>query len=229
MAYDAKKEQTKHLMSFEEISYPNEYVIRIFKGKYPRLNLSKNSFKNKKICDVGCGDGRDIPLLNNLGFNVYGVEITNEIVEKIKSNLEKVGIKDVVLKVGENDNIPFPSEYFEYLLSWNACYYMQNKRDFSKNVEEFARVLKPGGYLILSIPKKTCFIYKGSETIERGCRVIKNDPYGVRIGEVLRMFENEKEIEKEFSSYFKDLIFGSIEADCFGLDYHWHLVVCRKK
>jgi hypothetical protein len=43
------------------------------------------------------------------------------------------------------------------------------------------------------------------------------------------MIENEKEIEKAFSSYFTNFIFGSIEDDCFGFNYHWHLAICQKK
>ena len=76
---------------------------------------------------------------------------------------------------------------------------------------------------------KTCFIYHSSEKLKKGYRIIRNDPFNVRNGEILRMFENENEIQKEFSGYFKNFIFGSIHDDCFGYDYHWHLVVCQKK
>ena len=43
------------------------------------------------------------------------------------------------------------------------------------------------------------------------------------------MFENEKEIENAFVSEFENFVFGSIEDDCFGFDYHWHLVVCTRR
>lgn len=227
MVYDAKKEWTKAIFG-SYMAYPAEYVIRIFKGSYPRLNFDKDSFKNKKICDEGCGDGRNLVLLKQCGFDIYGVELTDDIVNNVTSNLQDIKI-DVDIRVGTNDNIPFEDEYFDYLLSWNACYYIGELRDFSKYVTKFARVLKPNGYLILSIPKKTCFIYHSSEKLKKGYRIIRNDPFNVRNGEILRMFENENEIQKEFSGYFKNFIFGSIHDDCFGYDYHWHLVVCQKK
>ncbi len=106
---------------------------------------------------------------------------------------------------------------------------MGNKTDFQEYVKEFARVLKKDGYLILSIPKSTCFIYKDSEELKKGYRIIKNDPFNIRNGEVLRMFSSESEIKESFSEYFKDFVFASIHDDCFGFDYHWHLAVCRKK
>jgi ubiquinone/menaquinone biosynthesis C-methylase UbiE len=106
---------------------------------------------------------------------------------------------------------------------------MQGRRNFNKYVKEFARVMKPNGYLVLSIPKKTSFIYKDSEKSNPGYQIIRNDPFNTRNGEVLRMFENENDIKKEFSTHFKNFIFGSVHDDCFGYNYHWHIVVCQKK
>lgn len=228
MVYNAKDNWSK-TFSGSDMAWPAEYVIRIFKGKYPKLDFKKENFDSKKILDIGCGDGRNLAFLNQCGFNLYGMEITSEIVDKAKTNLEKAGIKHVGLKVGTNDNIPYEKEYFDYLLSWNQCYYMGNIEDFNMYIEEFNRVLKKEGYMILSIPKKSCFIYKGCKIIREGYALIQNDPFGVRNGEILKIFENEKEIEDHFSKYFKNFVFGSINDDCFGFDYHWHLVVCQKK
>ena len=133
------------------------------------------------------------------------------------------------IKVGNNSNIPYGKSFFDFLLSWNSCYYMDGDLAFEKVVKEFARVLKKDGYLILSIPKKTCFIYKNSKKVKKGYRMIMDDPFKVRNGQIMRYFKNENEIKYSFSKYFKNFIFASIEDDCFGLNYHWHLLVCRKK
>ncbi len=211
------------------LSFPSEYVIRILKGKYPRLDLDKSAFPGAKFCDMGCGDGRNLLLAKTCGFKAYGVEITDEIVRKASENLRGAGIGDLDIRTGTNDNIPFEDAFFDYMLSWNSCYYMGDRRDFSKYVSEFGRVLKKDGALILSIPKKSCFIFNGSEECARGYRTIRNDPYGIRNGEVLRCFDGEAEIEEEFSPFFKDFVFASIHDDCFGYEYHWHISVCRRK
>ncbi|MCX6984812.1 MAG: methyltransferase domain-containing protein, partial [Lentisphaerae bacterium] len=90
--YDAKKEWNNLFLS-AGLSFPSEYVIRILKGTYPRLNLDKNAYKDGKLCDIGCGDGRNLLLAKTCGFDIYGVEISQEIVDKIKSNLKKAGVE----------------------------------------------------------------------------------------------------------------------------------------
>lgn len=229
MQYDVKRAWTREYQTNQtQIAYPSEYVIRIFKGQYPRLNLRTEPFNQKKIGDIGCGDGRNLFLLNECGFDAYGVEITPEIAQAAQANLERLGINNVGVHVGMNDKLPFHNGFFDYLLSWNACYYMGASRSFEQNVAEFARVLKPDGYLVLSIPKKSSFIYRNAQTVIPGYVTITSDPFNIRNGEVLRMFSGEEEIEQTFATHFKNFVFGSIQDDCFGYEYHWHLIVCQK-
>ncbi|MBU1083864.1 MAG: class I SAM-dependent methyltransferase [Candidatus Omnitrophota bacterium] len=229
MIYEDKKEWTKAFLKDEEMPYPAEYVIRIFKGSYPRLNLDKSKFQGKKICDIGCGTGRNMYFLRTRGFDVHGVEITEPIVDKVRQNLKKAGVDKAEVRVGTNDNIPFEDGFFDYLLSWNACYYMGDSDDFGKHVRELSRVLKKGGYLIMSIPQKTCYYYEGSETLKKGYRIIRNDPFNVRNGAVLRIFEDVDEIKEEFSGNFENFVTATDHDDCFGLNYHLHMIICQKK
>lgn len=46
--------------SEQEMMYPGEYVIRIFKGNYPRHSFNQSAFPDSSILDVGCGDGRHL-------------------------------------------------------------------------------------------------------------------------------------------------------------------------
>jgi len=212
-----------------QMAYPPEYVIRIFKGGYPRLNFDKSQFPGKKILDMGCGDGRNFPLFAGCGFKLFGVELTDEIVTKTGQNLSNCGLSDFDLRTGCNHSIPFEDQFFDYMVSWNSCYYMGAHENFGDYVEEFARVIKPGGTLVLSIPKKSCFIYDSSIELRPGYRTIQNDFFNTRNGEILRCFGDAAEIEQAFSPGFANFEFASIHDDCFGLNYHWHLAICTRR
>ena len=212
-----------------DMPYPSEYVIRIFKGRYPKLDFYSKGYSDKSILDVSCGIGRNFPLFAQLGFGkIAGTEITQEIVDVIHSNCQKMGIEADV-RVGNNENLGFESESFDFLLAWNVCYYLnENKKNFEKHIVEYARVLKKGGVLVFSIPCEDAFIYdkaiKGDKYLE-----ITNDWFKGRNGTIQRYFKNEQEIEEAFGEYFKDFVFGKISDDCFGLSYKWHIGYCIKK
>lgn len=210
------------------VAWPSENVIRIFKGAYPRLDLRKDGYEGKKIIDVGCGDVGNLLFLETLGLKLYGIEIDQKMVNQVNELLEERGV-NADIRFGSNESLPYEDGLFDILLSWNAAYYMGALRDFSKNVAEFARVLKSGGHLIMSVPKTTHQIFNGAKIIDDEFAMIQVDRLGIRIGEVFRRFKDTKDIEKTFSTHFTDFSFGSVEDDYFGIAGHWHLVVCTRK
>lgn len=230
--YDSRKTWSSFYRDRKEyFLFPSEFVVRIFLGKYPRLNLDKSTYKRSKACDIGCGDGRNIVLLDAVGLQAYGTEISEEICQTVRDNLRTRPIPvNADVRVGSNSSLPFESNFFDYALAWNSSYYMMGGQAlFSDYVAEYARVLKDEGTLVLSIPMKSNFVYQGSLEMAKGYRQIQNDPFGVRNGEVLRVFDSEDEIHETFGTHFKDLVFATMADDCFGLANHFFIVVCKKK
>lgn len=178
--------------------------------------------------DIGCGDGRHLCLFHSLGFGrIAGTEISKETVEYVKRNTVKYGF-DSDIRVGINNNLGFEDNAFDFVLSWNVCYYLDDNMDFASHVKEYARVMKKDAVLVFSIPCKDCFVYKDGVEKE-GFMEIKNDWFGLRNGSVQKVFQNEDDIREAFSPHFKDFTFGKINDDCFGLDYRWYIGYCRKK
>ena len=99
------------------------------------------------------------------------------------------------------------------------------------HISELARVTKPGGWIILSVPKSTSFIYNESvEANKPGYRIIKNDPFGgLRNGEILKNFNSAQELAGYLKNHCDYFSTGDINDDCFGFAYHWYLIVARKK
>ena len=209
--------------------YPDEYIVRIFYGIYPKLDLKRYGFRGKKICEVGCGDGRNLQMLSRLGFDISATEIGNDIVQHVMYELKKIKIHSNIKK-GSNKNIPFNNQEFEFLLSWNSCYYMEESEEiylFKKHVIEFHRVLKPEGILILSIPMKSNYIFNNG-IITNGYIEITSDPYKIRNGQIFKYFLDEQDIINCFSPYFKDFNFSTRRDYCFGIQNDSYVVVCKK-
>jgi SAM-dependent methyltransferase len=222
---DAANQWTNFYTTNTEMMYPAEAVIRIFKGAYPNLKMPKPKPMDR-ILDVGCGDGRHFPLLHSLGLRLFGTEITLDIVETLASRLRGL---DVDLRVGSCAKLPFEDEMIDYLLAWNSCYYMGPDGKFEDHVAEMARVLKPGGWLVCSIPTSACFIFKGCAFGADGYVTIVDDHFGLRNGERMRWFEDTDEIEEAFAPRFTNFCHASIEIDWFGLAYDWHVFTAERR
>lgn len=209
--------------------FPNESIIRIFRGNYPNLNLRNIDLKDKKILDMGFGDGRNLNFFNQLGLNVHGTEITQEICDFVFDYNKQNGFSPT-LKAGLANNLPFDDEQFDFVVSWSSCYYMgeaPNHFKFEDHLKEFNRVLKPGGLLIFMIPMKSSFLFEGSDEFESGYVKI-TDRYGVRNNQIMRRFEDKTDLINTFSDFFTDLKLGQIYDDIFGENVHSYLGVCKK-
>lgn len=228
-SYQAGQQWTGHFAQ-HELAYPAEYVIRIFRGRYPNLAMPAPQ-PGQSVLDVGCGDGRHLPFFHRLGLEAHGVEIAEPIVAQLRERLAPLGIAADRLQVGSCASLPFADARFDFVMAWNSAYYMSSDgADFSAHAAELARVLRPGGWLVLSVPKPSAFIFAGSETSALpGCRVIRQDPFGVRNGEIMRVFADGAELAAAFAPHCDRFCHADIHDDCFGYAYHWFLLVARRK
>jgi len=207
--------------------YPPEFVVRAFLGTYPRLTVSKPNFKGARVLDLGFGDGRTMPLLANLGMDVHGVEIAEDICQRGKERMRRLGV-EVNVQVGRNNRIPYADRYFDHILACHSCYYVDPGSTFDENVSEIARVVKPYGWFVFSAPIGSSYILEGAKDLGEGHMQISKDPYGVRIGSILKKFDDEQEIERAMRHHFGDFSIGACRNDFWGIEEHVWIVVCRR-
>lgn len=206
--------------------YPVEFVVRAFLGTYPEIRMPKE-YDGKCILDIGYGDGRNMPLLSNLGMIIHGVEISEDINRHVQERLAILGIQ-AELKTGTNAHIPYNESFFQYVLACHSCYYVEPGDTFSDNLAEIARVLETGGYFIASLPMRDTYILNGARPLPDGHYEITNDPYGLRNGTVFRAFDSDEEIRETFSPFFHNFSIGYCNDMFWGIHQKVWTVVCRR-
>lgn len=97
----------------------------------------KFDFKNKKLLDLACGDGQDIPEYIRRGAKCVGVDSAEKFIEVAKQNYP-----ETEFHVGDMTNIPFKDESFDIVLS---KYAIGTAEDPNLVFNEVNRVLKKGG------------------------------------------------------------------------------------
>ena len=208
--------------------FPNEFAVRAFLGTYPGLSMSRD-YLGKSVCDVSCGDGRNLVLLHKLGLTLHATELTPEICDITQRRLLDQRI-EVDIRPGTNRALPFGDGQFDYLLSWNACYYMENKDSaIGDHIGEYARILKRGGYLVCCVPAPDCFSLDGAH--ELGGDLVSIDTrskWSMLNGMVYYRFRLFEHIVKVFGGHFTDFQTARINDDCFGIRLSYFVFICRK-
>lgn len=117
------------------------------KNQYPlkfTINAIKYSDKSQKILEAGCGPGRIIKFLFNLGYDVTGIDFIDIAIQKIKKNnpLLKVSTQSI-LKTN------FRNNEFDTILAF-GLYHNFDIQNIKLSLNETFRILKSGGVLCFS-------------------------------------------------------------------------------
>ena len=103
------------------------------------------------ILDIGCGNARDIIPILEAGATVVGVDLSAGMIEQARQDLAIAGYRDVRLEVGDATQLAFASGTFDKVLCSEV---IEHIPDASQAIREMARVLKPGGVLVISTPNR---------------------------------------------------------------------------
>ncbi|MFE4518941.1 class I SAM-dependent methyltransferase [Kitasatospora sp. NPDC056783] len=97
-----------------------------------------------RTAEVGCGPGRMTGPLHRLGVDVHGIDLSPRMVE-----LARRAHPEVPFSVGSMFDLPFRDGELTGVLSWYSIIHTPAER-LPEVFAEFARVLAPGGHLMLA-------------------------------------------------------------------------------
>lgn len=96
-----------------------------------------------RVLDLGCGLASDIAFLHDEGFVTAGVDLSDVALRRARALHPQVTVVSADVR-----QLPFASASFDYLLD-RGCFHYLPADDRLAYVTEAARVLRPGGELLL--------------------------------------------------------------------------------
>lgn len=97
------------------------------------------------VLDVGTGPGIVAFLLTELGHDVTGVDLSEEMLRNASENAERFNLP-VEFRHGDAENLPFKDESFDVVVNRYVLWTLPNP---DKAIAEWRRVLKPGGKVVI--------------------------------------------------------------------------------
>lgn len=160
---------------------------------FPLYNFLKycNSSPHEKIV-LDCGAGGSNPplsLFHEFNYKTYGIELSHSQLREAE-NFCKTNNMNLNIIKGDMTEIPFDDKVFSFLFSYNTSVHM-SKEQFNSALDEFIRVLKPGGLCYVNFLSEECDSFGKGVEIRQG-EFMQNDDGE----EVLYSHYKEAEVEQ---------------------------------
>ncbi len=202
-----------------QLQFPSETLVRLFKGPY--VPGMPDNLYGKTVLEVGCGSGNNLEMMQKLGLEVAGVEISPSIAELAAKRL-----KSVPVYYGSNTNLTYARSGYDFLVSWNVIHYCESEKEIKAAIKEHARVLESGGRLFLST---TGHYHPIRNTAKRlgGMRHEITLDGDFRKGSV-QCFFTDRSIHEYFGECFTDIVVSEVLSELLGKTLHWYIVTATK-
>ncbi len=117
------------------------------------LRLLERYGKGAKVLEAGCGSGVWAFLLEQVGFEIWGVDFSEA---AIKGATEYAKYHNLSSRFFQGDvrEMSFPDNYFDVVVSYGV---IEHFPDSENAVKEFYRVLRPGGACLVTAPNPFTF------------------------------------------------------------------------
>ncbi len=109
-----------------------------------------NDISGKKLLDVGCEAGWITVKLAQKGAQVTAIDLIEEPIRELRRTIKEKNLS-ITLRVADATKLPFAAESFDIILATEVIEHITNLDRF---VESAARVLRPGGVLLITFPNE---------------------------------------------------------------------------
>jgi len=108
--------------------------------------LKNPPIEQGRLLDIGCGPGEFLKAAQNLGFEVWGIDIAPRNIEAAQ---KFYNLKNIFLGTLEDFINQYPDLKFDIITFFEIVEHLDNPINFFKLIK---RLLNPGGYIAMSVP-----------------------------------------------------------------------------
>jgi ubiquinone/menaquinone biosynthesis C-methylase UbiE len=172
---------------------------------------------NGRVLDLGCGAAPVLSELRKRGVHCVGLDYAEDMLEHARERLRSMGLDDGDLHRGDCRHTLFQESAFDVVVCLGVISYVEN---YGKVLDEIRRVLRPGGYLIVSFRNKwnpvLCDPVRIAKTVLKAIAGrVAPEPY------VIGRFMDHREVQAELAEHgFEFREFRGIGFGPFKVNYH---------
>ena len=189
------------------IQEPSPYAVE-FLRRLAAL-LPKN-VPGGRLLDVGCGEGRHAIAAAKLGFQVTAIDFEPLALKRARRFAAQHGAKSTRFQVANMLALPFADSAFDIVLDY-GCLHHQKKSAWPAYKANVLRVLKPGGFYVLSVFSPRFYLFHGSRR-----------PWHIAQGAYRRYF-TRRDLTRLFAGELRIMELTEEKGEHQGF---WHLLAC---
>lgn len=126
-----------------------EYVSSL--NYLPELFTLFNKHNVKRVIDLGCGIGAHLIALAEQGFEVCGVDTSEEAIEIAASSFKERGLTCDFRNTSMFDPLPLKGNSFDAVICFRALNHAKID-DIRASIREMERILTPHGLIFITVP-----------------------------------------------------------------------------
>jgi len=111
-----------------------------------RIRFFRRAKRSGKLLDIGCGMGYFLAACRDWGYDVEGMDISEDSAIYVRDHLR------LPVSVGTVDEIDYPRASFDVVTMWH---FLEHARDPRIYLQKARNWLKPGGLLVVDVPNYT--------------------------------------------------------------------------
>lgn len=157
---DKKRHYKKQLNYFDkEFSEVKEYKLAPWQKTYIKKikeQLLGKNYKKKTILDIATGSGYIAIEMARMGMKVIACDLSSQAIKNLEKYKKQFKLKNLKLIICKAEKIPLKDESVDYIVA-NAI--LEHIPDEKSTIQEWKRVLKKNGTMLITVPLKYRFVW----------------------------------------------------------------------